>query len=111
MSEIAELREELAGVNARLDSLCAMIRGIVERPADNADRLLTVKQAADRLGCSQRAVYRLIEAGKIPFVMIGRSERSKRIRPDDLRAFERQQTDRAGKSKWPKVTREMLLSA
>jgi excisionase family DNA binding protein len=110
MSEIAELREEL---NAKLDSLCKMIRGIVEQAAERSqrDRLLTVAQAAEHLGVSPRAVYRLIENRKLPFVRVGSSDRSKRIRPDDLRTFERQQTDRAGKSKWPKVTREMLLKA
>jgi hypothetical protein len=42
VSEIEKLREELAGVNAKLDSLCKIIRGIVEGSADDADRLLTV---------------------------------------------------------------------
>ncbi len=113
MSEIAELREELAGVNAKLDSLAKMIRGIVEQAAERSqgDRLLTFAKAAEHLGVSHRAVYRLIENRKLPFVRVGSSDRSKRIRPDDLRTFERQQTDRAGKSKWPKVTREMLLKA
>jgi excisionase family DNA binding protein len=97
MSEIAELRQELAGVNAKLDSLAKMIRGIVERsaetpPAEDGDKLLTVKQAAARLECSPRAVYRLIENRKLPFVRIGSNDRSKRIRPGDLRTFERQQT-------------------
>jgi excisionase family DNA binding protein len=88
-----------------------MIRGIVERSPDDGDKLLTVKQAAGRLGCSPRAVYRLIEAGKIPFVQVGSTERTKRIRPDDLRAFERRESCRTGSGKHPKVTREMLLNA
>jgi excisionase family DNA binding protein len=48
------------------------------------DRLLTVEEAADRLGTSARFVRRLIFERRIAFVKVGRHVR---ISPADLDAF------------------------
>jgi excisionase family DNA binding protein len=47
-------------------------------------RLLTIAQAAERLGLSRSKLYELIAAGEISTVRIGRS---RRIIPDDLASF------------------------
>ncbi len=48
------------------------------------DQLLTLQQVADRLQVSMSTVRRLVAAGKLKAVRIGRSQR---VRPDDLRAY------------------------
>ena len=48
------------------------------------DRLLTVEQAAERLGTSERFVRRLIAERRIAYVKLGRHVR---IAADDLEAF------------------------
>jgi excisionase family DNA binding protein len=48
------------------------------------DRLLTVEEAADRLGTSVRFVRRLVLERRIAFVKVGRHVR---ISPADLDAF------------------------
>jgi len=48
------------------------------------DRLLTVEEAADRLGTSLRFVRRLIFERRIPFIKIGRHVR---IAASDIDAF------------------------
>lgn len=49
-------------------------------------QLLTVKEVAERLQCSDANVYALVEAGQLPFVRIGRSK-GYRIDAGDLAAF------------------------
>jgi len=39
---------------------------------DTKDQLLTVKQVAERLGCSEDAIYQQCEAGTMPHKRIGR---------------------------------------
>jgi excisionase family DNA binding protein len=48
------------------------------------DRLLTVEEAADRLGTSVRFVRRLVFQRRIPYVKVGRHVR---IATGDLEAF------------------------
>lgn len=48
------------------------------------DQLLTLQQAADRLQISMSTIRRLIKAGKLQAVRIGRNLR---IRPADLEAY------------------------
>ncbi len=48
------------------------------------DRLLTVEEAADRLGASVRFVRRLVFQRRIPYVKVGRHVR---IAASDLEAF------------------------
>ena len=48
-------------------------------------RLLTIRQASERLACSPRTVYRLISEKRLERVLLGR--RSARIRETDLVAF------------------------
>jgi excisionase family DNA binding protein len=48
------------------------------------DRLLTVEEAADRLGTSVRFVRRLVFQRRIPYVKVGRHVR---IAASDLEAF------------------------
>ena len=53
-------------------------------------RLLTIDEAAERLGCSKMHVYRLINAGALRSVDISApdSKRSKsRVRSDDLQSY------------------------
>jgi excisionase family DNA binding protein len=50
------------------------------------ERLLTIAQSADRLQISERSVRRMISAGLLPAVRLGRLVR---IHPRDLRALER----------------------
>lgn len=50
------------------------------------DALLTVREAADRLHCSQNNVYALINDGLLPVVRVGRAK-GYRIDPQDLQAF------------------------
>lgn len=52
-----------------------------------ADRLLTIRQAAEQLQISERTVRRLIGTGALPAVKIG--GRLVRIRARDLRIVER----------------------
>lgn len=48
------------------------------------DQLLTLQQVADRLQVSMSTVRRLVAAGKLKTVRIGRNLR---VRPDDLAAY------------------------
>jgi len=48
------------------------------------DQLLTLQQVADRLQVSMSTVRRLVDAGDLKIVRIGRNLR---VRPDDLRAY------------------------
>lgn len=48
------------------------------------DQLLTLQQVADRLQVSISTVRRLIDAGELRTVRIGRNLR---VRPEDLRAY------------------------
>ncbi len=48
------------------------------------DQLLTLQQVADRLQVSMSTVRRLVAAGKLKTVRIGRNLR---VRPEDLAAY------------------------
>ena len=48
--------------------------------------LLTIKQAAERLNCSESTVYGHIEDGELPVVPVGRSK-GYRIDPRDIEQF------------------------
>ena len=48
------------------------------------DQLLTLQQVADRLQVSMSTVRRLVAAGRLKTVRIGRNLR---VRPDDLAAY------------------------
>jgi excisionase family DNA binding protein len=56
-------------------------------------RFLTVTEVADLLRLSKMTVYRLINAGELPAVRIGKSFR---VREDDLDAFIASQYTQAG---------------
>lgn len=49
-------------------------------------KLLTVRETAERLRCSEANVYALIERGDLTVVRIGPSK-GYRVTPDDLAAF------------------------
>ena len=49
------------------------------------DALLTLEQVAKRLNVSVRQVYRLIDDGKFPVIMV--SKRSPRINPGELQRY------------------------
>jgi len=57
-----------------------------KRDANAVSRLLTVKETAQRLGCSPTNVYGLINAGAIAYVRVGNTK-GYRIDPRDLNAF------------------------
>lgn len=59
---------------------------VTSESAEPAFQLLSVKQAAARLGCSAANLYGLINRGELPFVRIGRSK-GYRIDSRDLDAF------------------------
>lgn len=65
---------------ADLDAL----RARAERPAPADSHLLRVSQVAERLALSRSEAYRLVGAGDLPAVTIGRAVR---IHPADLQAF------------------------
>lgn len=48
------------------------------------DQLLTLQQVADRLQVSMSTVRRLVDAGKLKAIRIGRNLR---VRPEDLAAY------------------------
>ncbi len=52
-------------------------------------RLMTVKEVAVHVGCSQNNVYALINQGLLPVICVGRSK-GYRIASADLEAFLRQ---------------------
>lgn len=51
--------------------------------------LMSVREVADRLGCSEANVYALINRGFLPVIRVGRSK-GHRVDPSDLDAFLRQ---------------------
>jgi len=55
-------------------------------PLRQGERLVTISQCADRLQISERSVRRMISAGLLPAIRLGRLVR---IHPRDLRALQR----------------------
>jgi excisionase family DNA binding protein len=51
------------------------------QPADSRSRFVTVAEVAELLRVSNMTVYRLVQAGQLPAVRVGRSYR---IREDDV---------------------------
>ena len=49
-------------------------------------KLCSVREAAQRLGCSATNIYALIDSGELPFVRIGKAK-GYRIDTNDLDAF------------------------
>jgi len=71
-------------------------------------RLMTISQAAERLGCSRANVYGLINDGELPVVSIGRS-RGYRIDSQDIEAFiQRRKSQRDGGQTVPLPARPRL---
>ena len=69
-------------------------------------RLVSIKEAAELLGCSEANVYALREAGELPFVSIG-VRKGYRFDLRDIEAFiERRKESRAAAR--PKVPRPRL---
>jgi excisionase family DNA binding protein len=62
-------------------------------------QLLPIPAAAERLGCSQMHIYRLVSSGELRAVDVSRKGSGKtktRIRSDDLDAYIESRTRRAG---------------
>ena len=55
-----------------------------QTPAFGGDRLLTVAEVADHMRVSNMTVYRLIKAGSLPALRVGKNFR---IRSTDLTAY------------------------
>jgi len=51
---------------------------------NDAGKLLTVAEAADRSACSTKTLRRAIDAGQLKVCRLGQSAKSDRIHPDDL---------------------------
>jgi excisionase family DNA binding protein len=73
------------------------------------DDLLSVADAADRLGVSPRTLYRLCADGKFPHLYIGSGRGTIRIRHEDLASFERKTAEHAKPKN--RVTLEQLRGA
>lgn len=75
-----------------LQSLVSSLRDGKNIVAFDPTATLTPQQAADRLGMSRTHLYKLLDAGKLPFDRVGRD---RRIHVMDLVEFEgRRQADR-----------------
>ena len=61
-------------------------------------RLLTVREVADAIRVSTMTVYRLIRAGDLPAIRVGKHFR---IRESDLSAYLDAQTTVGGGGSWP----------
>jgi len=64
--------------------------------------LLTIKEAAERLRCSQTNVYGLIDQGLLPYIRVGNAK-GYRIDPRDLESFiqERKEAKTVAATKQP----------
>jgi excisionase family DNA binding protein len=67
------------------------LSGLVQEGDDIMERLLSVKEAAERLSCSPAAVRKWLYQRRLPRVKVGRLTR---VRPRDLDAFVAQGADR-----------------
>jgi excisionase family DNA binding protein len=56
----------------------------VVQPSESRSRFVTVAEVANQLRVSNMTVYRLVQAGDLPAVRIGRSYR---IREDDVEQY------------------------
>ena len=68
------------------------------RPRRAPAQLLSIPAAAERLGCSEMHIYRLVSSGELRAVDISRKGAGKsktRIRSDDLDAYIESRTRRA----------------
>jgi len=60
-----------------------MIDELKTRPSE--ERLLRIREVADRLSLRPRAAYRLLSTGALPSVRL--NQRSLRVDPEDLQRF------------------------
>jgi excisionase family DNA binding protein len=67
-----------------------MKRNAQEAPAQ-APQLLKVPEVCGRLAASRNTVYRLMESGELPYVLV---RGGRRVREDDLAAYVERQTRR-----------------
>jgi excisionase family DNA binding protein len=65
----------------------------VVQPNESRPRFVTVAEVADQLRVSNMTVYRLVQAGQLPAVRVGRSYR---IREDDVDKYLSAQYTQAG---------------
>ena len=72
-----------------------------------SEPLMTIKQVAEYLGCSERNVYSLLDRGELPYVLVG-SSKGYRIDPADLRTFVQQRKVRGEREKPPRLNRTRL---
>jgi excisionase family DNA binding protein len=63
------------------------------------DRLLTVEEAAERLGTSTRFMHRLVAERRIAYVKVGRHVR---LDPADVEAFIAARRSRSDHHQWPR---------
>jgi excisionase family DNA binding protein len=67
--------------------------GSVVQPNESRPRFVTVAEVANQLRVSNMTVYRLVQAGQLPAVRVGRSYR---IREDDVDKYLSAQYTQAG---------------
>ncbi|MGI8752881.1 MAG: helix-turn-helix domain-containing protein [Acidimicrobiales bacterium] len=63
------------------------------QPGNDRSRFVTVSEVADQLRVSNMTVYRLVQAGQLPAVRVGRSYR---IRADDVDRYLAEQYNQVG---------------
>jgi excisionase family DNA binding protein len=67
--------------------------GSVVQPNESRPRYVTVAEVADQLRVSNMTVYRLVQAGQLPAIRVGRSYR---IREEDVDKYLSAQYTQAG---------------
>jgi excisionase family DNA binding protein len=67
LAEIPAALTRLAAAQSALAARLMMAPAPAAAPTAAADRMLTVKEVAERLRCSVKTIYRRVEAGELPF--------------------------------------------
>ena len=73
-----QFRKTTDDTSAAILTLASVMQG------DQAEKPLTVKQAAERLNVSPDCIYQMIEAGKLKHRRVGNGRGTIRINPADL---------------------------
>ena len=82
-----EIKTKIAIGNASdAISLSRFIHEVMFMDQAPSPRLLTITETAECLGCYEANVYALIDAGKLPYVPVGK-RKGYRVSLDDVRTF------------------------
>jgi len=75
---------------------------------NDAGKLLTVAEAAERSACSIKTLRRAIHAGQLKVCRLGQSAKSDRVHPDDLGAWWAQSRFVVPQFSFPDPTRRLV---